>query len=189
MNKKTKTIIWIVVGIVLVGFAGIMISNWLNAADQVSFSELLTYIKDGYNGKKITELYLDGYNWTGYVIENNRIIAKFTAIGPELYSPEGKEYIALSEDCSFTDEKVVLAHELGHSMTGGGYDLALGSLMRVRLEKMAERWAIERLVPLCELKLAIKQGDEAISTLAERFGVTENFMEKVFEHYNSVKSA
>ena len=54
---------------------------------------------------------------------------------------------------------------------------------------MAERWAIERLVPLCELKMAIKQGDEAISDLAIRFGVTEGFMSKVFEHYASVKSA
>ena len=52
------------------------------------------------------------------------------------------------------------------------------------IEKMAEKWAIERLVPLCELKTAISQGDEAISTLAERFGVTEGFMQKVFEHYS-----
>lgn len=96
---------------------------------------------------------------------------------------DGKEYIALDSSCSVADEKVVLAHELGHSMTGGGYDLSSCRLMRVRLEKMAEKWAIERLVPLCELKTAISQGDEAISTLAERFGVTEGFMQKVFEHY------
>lgn len=95
----------------------------------------------------------------------------------------GKEYIALDPGCSVADEKVVLAHELGHSMTGGGYDLASCHLMRVRLEKLAEKWAIERLVPLCELKTAIRQGDESISTLAERFGVTEGFMQKVFEHY------
>ena len=102
---------------------------------------------------------------------------------------DGKEYIALSNKCSTADEKVVLAHELGHCLTGGGYDLESGSLMRIRLEKMAERWAIERLVPLCELKTAIKQGDEAIPDLAERFGVTEGFMNKVFEHYCGVKSA
>ena len=102
---------------------------------------------------------------------------------------DGKEYIALSDSCSPADEKVVLAHELGHCMTGGGYDLASGSLMRIRLEKMAERWAIERLVPLCELKTAIKQGDEAIPDLAERFGVTASFMSKVFEHYTSKLTA
>lgn len=101
----------------------------------------------------------------------------------------GKEYIALSDRCGAADEKVVLAHELGHCMTGGGYDLSSGNLMRVRLEKRAERWAIERLVPLCELKTAIKQGDEAIPDLAERFGVTEGFMNKVFEHYTSKISA
>ena len=102
---------------------------------------------------------------------------------------DGKEYIALSDSCSPADEKVVLAHELGHCMTGGGYDISSGSLMRIRLEKKAERWAIERLVPLCELKNAIKQGDEAIPDLAERFGVTVGFMHKVFEHYRDRVSA
>ncbi len=101
----------------------------------------------------------------------------------------GKEYIAISDSCSTADEKVVLAHELGHCMTGGGYDPLSGSLMRVRLEKKAERWAIEKLVPLCELKTAIKQGDEAIPDLAERFGVTVCFMSKVFEHYSAKNSA
>ena len=102
---------------------------------------------------------------------------------------DGKEYIALDPSCSIADEKVILAHELGHCMTGGGYDLSSCHLMRVRLEKMAEKWAIERLVPLCELKTAIRQGDEEISALAERFGVTEGFMQKVFEHYLSKKIA
>ena len=102
---------------------------------------------------------------------------------------EGREYIALSDNCSESDERVVLAHELGHCMTGGGYDLSSCSLMRIKLEKKAERWAIERLVPLCELKTAIKQGDEGISELAERFGVTVGFMNRVFEHYRNKISA
>ena len=102
---------------------------------------------------------------------------------------EGKEYIALDDGCSLADEKVILAHELGHCMTGGGYNLQSGNLIRMRLEKRAERWAIERLVPLCELKAAIKQGDEAISALAERVGVTESFMQKVLTHYTEKVSA
>ncbi|MBO5852231.1 MAG: ImmA/IrrE family metallo-endopeptidase [Clostridia bacterium] len=102
---------------------------------------------------------------------------------------EGKEYIALDEGCTLADEKVVLAHELGHCMTGGGYNLMCGSLVRMRLEKRAERWAIERLVPLNELRAAIKQGDEAISSLAEHFGVTEGFMQKVLTHYTQKVSA
>lgn len=102
---------------------------------------------------------------------------------------DGREYIALDDACSFADEKVVLAHELGHSMTGGGYSLESGNLVKIRLEKKAERWAIERLVPLGELKDAIKQGDEAISCLAERFGVTETFMQRVLEHYNTGATA
>ena len=96
MSKKTKTIIWIIAGVLLVGLVGVMISNFINAADEVHFSDLIKYLYEGspsHGGKKITELYLDGYQWTGYIVENNRVIAKFTAFGPELYSPEGLEYI------------------------------------------------------------------------------------------------
>ena len=95
----------------------------------------------------------------------------------------GKFYIALHDGCSERDEKVILAHELGHCLSGGGYSLNDSPLIKVKLEKRAERWAIERLVPLYELETAIKQGDEANSALAERFGVTEEFMQKVLRHY------
>ncbi|MBQ1186500.1 MAG: ImmA/IrrE family metallo-endopeptidase [Clostridia bacterium] len=102
---------------------------------------------------------------------------------------DGKFYIALHDGCSENDEKIILAHELGHCFSGGAYSLEDGSLIRVKLEKKAESWAIERLVPLFELKRAIKQGDEAISALADRFGVTEDFMQKVYKHYLEKVSA
>lgn len=102
---------------------------------------------------------------------------------------DGKFYIALHNGCGTCAEKVILAHELGHCFSGGVYSLDDSSLIRVKLEKKAEQWAIERLVPLFELKSAIKQGDEAISSLAQRFGVTEEFMQKVFKHYLKKVSA
>ena len=94
MNKKTKTIIWIIAGVVLIGLLGVFISNWLNAAVEVPFTTLQKYLEEGLDGRKITQLYLDGYNWTAYIQDDSgRILAKFTAIGPELYSTEGLEYI------------------------------------------------------------------------------------------------
>lgn len=91
--------------------------------------------------------------------------------------------IGLDTASSPAEEKVILAHELGHCMSGGGYDLHGDSLVRIRLERRADRWAIERLVPLTELQAAIKQGDEAVACLADRFGVTEDFMQKAIKHY------
>ena len=102
---------------------------------------------------------------------------------------DGRFHIALHNACGANTEKVVLAHELGHCLSGGVYSLDDNSLIRVKLEKKADSWAIERLVPLFELKAAIKQGDEAISSLAQRFGVTEDFMQKVFKHYTEKVSA
>ena len=97
MNKKTKTIIAIVIGVLLIGVLGILVSNWLNAAETISFSEFKTYLEQGhekYDGRHITKLYLDGYVWTGHILnEKGSVLAKFTAIGPELYSLEALDYV------------------------------------------------------------------------------------------------
>ena len=89
LNKKSKTIIWIVVAVVLVGFLGLFISQMLNAAQKVDFSELKNLIETG----KIQELYLDGYTWTGFQIVNDRVVNKVYAFGPQLYDPEAWEIL------------------------------------------------------------------------------------------------
>ena len=93
MNKKSKTIIWIVVAVVLVGFLGLFISQMLNAAQKVDFSELKNLIETG----KIQELYLDGYTWTGFQIVNDRVVNKVYAFGPQLYDPEAWEILEYLE--------------------------------------------------------------------------------------------
>ena len=89
LNKKNKIIIWIVVAVVLVGFLGLFISQMLNAAQKVDFSELKNLIETG----KIQELYLDGYTWTGFQIVNDRVVNKVYAFGPQLYDPEAWEIL------------------------------------------------------------------------------------------------
>ena len=93
MNKKNKIIIWIVVAVVLVGFLGLFISQMLNAAQKVDFSELKNLIETG----KIQELYLDGYTWTGFQIVNDRVVNKVYAFGPQLYDPEAWEILEYLE--------------------------------------------------------------------------------------------
>ncbi len=91
MNKKTKTIIWIVVAVVVVGIIGVFISDFLNAATEISFTEMLNDIKSG----KITQIYINGYNWTGQVLSNGKVVEAYTAVAPSVY-----DYHSFAQFCS-----------------------------------------------------------------------------------------
>ena len=85
--------------------------------------------------------------------------------------------------CSPSKEKVCLAHELGHCQTGAFYNEYSSLDSRTRHEKRAERWAIERLIPLTELKKAIKNGCDDLMLLCDHFEVPPEFMYKALLHY------
>ena len=128
------------------------------------------------------------------IAEDSGISVSFLALpicrGISIETADGY-HIALDSNSasSPSNEKVILAHELGHCIEGGVYTTETDSVIRIRYEKKADLWAIEQLVPLSELQNAIKQGDEAISSLADRFGVTEDFMQKVIKYYCETKIA
>ena len=67
MNKKTKTIIWIVVAIVGVFLVGLLLSDVIAGAQEKTFNEFLTLLKAG----QINRLHIDAYNWTGYLVDAN----------------------------------------------------------------------------------------------------------------------
>ncbi len=96
-----------------------------------------------------------------------------------------KNYIAVSRDIrpESAEERVVLAHELGHVSTDSLYELGSPLLYRKRFERKADRWAIKTLVPLSRLKEAVKQGYESVTSLAEHFSVTDEFMQKALKFY------
>lgn len=81
------------------------------------------------------------------------------------------------------DEKVCLAHELGHYQTGSLYNMYSPLDIREKHEKRADRWAISKLVPKNKLTAAIKGGNCDIPSLADYFGVTEDFMTKAIKYY------
>ena len=83
---------------------------------------------------------------------------------------------------SETDELVKAAHEIGHCETGAFYDMH--SLeTRSRCEYRADKWAVKKLVPIDELYNALRNGIKEIWELADRFGVTEDFMKKACRFY------
>ena len=75
-------------------------------------------------------------------------------------------------------ERVHMTHEIGHCVTGSFYNIHAAVDCRQRHENRADKWAVRHLISVEDLDEAIAQGCTEIWELAERFGVTEQFMRK-----------
>ena len=80
-------------------------------------------------------------------------------------------------------ERVHLGHELGHCVTGSFYSIHTAIDCRQRHENKADKWAIQALIPVDDLDNAIAEGCTEVWELAERFGVTEDFIRKAVCYY------
>lgn len=85
---------------------------------------------------------------------------------------------------SHADEKVELAHELGHCETGTFYLRNASALIRSKCEHRANKWAIKKLIPEDELKEACRYCTNRWE-LAEHFDVTEDFMQMALDYYRA----
>lgn len=98
-------------------------------------------------------------------------------------STSEREYVALDPQVFGCQERVCLAHELGHCATAGFYNMYSSLDIRERYEKRAWIWAIRFLVPRIELEKAQKNGLCDIDQLAEYFSVTQDFMKRAMDYY------
>lgn len=85
---------------------------------------------------------------------------------------------------TLADETVKLCHELGHCETGSFYNRWAARDVRQKHENRANRWAIQTLIPEETLLAQVAEGYTEPWELAERFGVTEPFMEMAMEFYS-----
>ena len=76
------------------------------------------------------------------------------------------------------DQLVHLSHEMGHCMKGAFYNRYAKMDLRQKQENKADKWAIQRLIPVEALDDAVAAGHTQIWELAEYFGVTVEFMQK-----------
>ena len=99
--------------------------------------------------------------------------------------PDGTCSIALDpwKMPTLADENVSLAHELGHCETGSFYSPSSKYELVERSENRADKWAIKKLIPKDELEEEVLHGDSEVWSLAEHFGVTEQFMKKAMHFY------
>ena len=98
---------------------------------------------------------------------------------------DGSCYIAIDPDKiqSDADEKMKMAHELGHCITGSFYNQWAACDVRQKHENRADKWAIEHLAPMDELYAAIADGYTDFQELAERFDLSEDFVKKAICFY------
>ena len=89
----------------------------------------------------------------------------------------GTCYIGL-DNLPVEQERVHLAHELGHCLTGSFYNRYSTHDIRGRHEYRADKWAIHRLIPRSELEQAVTKGVCESWELAEHFSVTEDLIQK-----------
>ena len=90
------------------------------------------------------------------------------------------------DDCvrdGAAQERVHLGHELGHCVTGSFYNMYAAVDSRRRHENRADKWAVKTLIPVDALDDAIAGGATELWELADRFGVSEEFMRKAVCYY------
>lgn len=92
-------------------------------------------------------------------------------------------FVAIDDEINGANEKVCLAHELGHCETLSFYNIYSPFDIREKHEKRADRWAIKKLIPKTVFNKVIKSGYDTVYSLAEYFGVTTDFMQKAVEYY------
>lgn len=98
---------------------------------------------------------------------------------------DGSCYIAIDPDKlkGELDEKMKMAHEMGHCFTGSFYNKYATCDVRRKHEHRADKWAIRRLVPVAALVSAVAEGHTEIWDLADYFDVTEELMKKAICWY------
>lgn len=97
-----------------------------------------------------------------------------------IMTDNGQCYIGMDEAVldGSVSERVHLSHELGHCVTGSFYNRYAAVDSRRRHENRADKWAIRNLIPVAALDQAIEDGCTEYWALADRFGVTEEFIRK-----------
>lgn len=102
-----------------------------------------------------------------------------------IQNPDGSCAIAmdLPSRHTETEQRVHLAHELGHCVTGSFYNRYSTCDVRKYHENRADKWAVETLIPVEALDEAIAAGRTELWDLADCFGVDEAFIKKALSWY------
>ncbi|MBR7072478.1 MAG: ImmA/IrrE family metallo-endopeptidase [Eubacterium sp.] len=85
-------------------------------------------------------------------------------------------------------ERVVVAHELGHCVSGAVYTRYQDKLHRAKAEYSATKWAVYNLIDREEFISLLKQGYR-VWELAEIYDVTEDFIKDAYHFYCELEAS
>lgn len=80
-------------------------------------------------------------------------------------------------------ELVAVGHEWAHIATGATYTMGATPAMIQAAERKATRAQIKKLLPFDEMRAAMDAGYTEVWELAERFEVTEDFVQEAVDYY------
>lgn len=100
-----------------------------------------------------------------------------------LITDTGCCYVGLDKNANGIQEKVMLAHEIGHCQTGAFYNRYSKLNIISKLEYKADKWAIKKLLPEKDLERALVNGYTEVWQLAEYFEISEELIKKAFWVY------
>lgn len=106
-----------------------------------------------------------------------------------LMDEDGDCFVALDPGQMQTDaeERVCLAHELGHCMRGAFYNRYSAIDCKSRHERRANVWMYRRLVSEDALHKAVMEGYVEIWELAEYFDLPQKVMEEIVCYYEGIE--
>lgn len=81
-----------------------------------------------------------------------------------------------------TEKKCILAEELGHHYTSSG-NILEKSIISIKQEHTARRWASEKLIDIGEIINGLELGITSRHELAEYLDVTEEFFEEAITYF------
>lgn len=106
--------------------------------------------------------------------------------------PCGDGEYAIGIDPSVLDdskkERVVVAHELGHCVTGSIYTRYQDKVLKDKAEYTATKWEVLNLIDKDEFLDLLKQG-YSVWELAEIYDVTEDLIKQAYHFYCELKIA
>ena len=94
-------------------------------------------------------------------------------------------YIGLDKSLYGIEEKERLAHELGHCEYAGFYEIRSDYFSRQKIESRARKWAFLKVLPIADIKKALRAGYCETWELAELFDVSPRFLCEALEYYRS----
>ena len=93
------------------------------------------------------------------------------------------DVIILSDKLDDAAKKCILAEEIGHCLTADGDLTQLATVDDYSMELAGRKWGYEVLLPVSQIKAAMRVGIDTIKDIAELYKVTPEYVREALLYY------